>query len=220
VEGRLRRIAQTQRDADYLLSFTGDVTGAARHLVGHRQPLEVLVRLAVVDEPITYADGRHRAGRVDEMSAALGVMVDVDLARPGDDRPYADLDTALGVVEDYGPTAVLQCGPGLPCYWLFTEPADPYLAVELGRDLIHAIGARFAELGYAFDSPQPAVQWLRIPGTWSVRRQCLVEVVTTGGRVDLEELGDLVPHVAEEEHSYSRHYVALDDPWLARMATS
>jgi hypothetical protein len=212
VERLLYGVAETNNDYRWLAGFPS-WREAARHLVGSWLPLEVMVRLVVCDTPPTYEDGRHRGGRLDDLSAVVGLLVDVDLYRPEQpDRNYPDLDTALGVIEDYSPSFTLQCGPGLPTGWLFTEPQDPFEADQLGLDLVNDIGSRFEALGYTFDSPNAVGGWLRLPGTWSVRRQALVVPLHIGARIDAVELGDLVP-IGPRRPSYSSRYPDPDDPW-------
>jgi hypothetical protein len=207
---------RTQDDYAYLSGF-GSWPEAARHLDGNWLPLEMMVRLAVcttapADLPLPVGSGRHRGGRLDELTAVLGLVLDVDLERPDDARPYPDLDTALGVIDDYAPSFVLQCGPGLPVGWLFTEPQDPYDADQLGADLRHEVGKRFESLGYAFDSPNPVTAWCRLPGTWSVYRQCLTIPVRIGPRIEVADLHELVP-VGPRRSTYSGFYIDADDPW-------
>jgi hypothetical protein len=145
----------------------------------------------------------------------LGFMADVDLARPGGENYPPDLEDALDVLDDLSPTLIEQCGRSVPVAWLLNRPCfDIDTADELGRDLVAEIGDRCADHGWAFDSPNSLTAWVRVPGTWSVLRQCLVAIVGgTGQCIAFDELRELVPaHI--QRRSYSGWYPDPGDPWI------
>jgi hypothetical protein len=212
MERLARRVASTQDDFGYLSSFGADWTSKAAWRIGEQYvPLETMVRLTAMREPPV------RAGKISELradGAVLGLMADMDLARPGGENYPPDLEDALDVLNDLSPTLIEQCGRSLPTVWLFDRACyDIDTADELGRDLVAEIGDRCAAHGWTFDSPNSLTAWVRVPGTWSVLRQCLVTVVGgTGARISMDELHELVP-VHVQRRSYSGPYMAPDDPW-------
>jgi hypothetical protein len=214
VEHIARRVAATQDDFDYLSSFGPEYEWpavACEHIADQRLPVETMTRLVV------YRTSPEKAGTIKELrgnGAVLGFMADVDLARPGGQDYPPDLTDALDVLDDLSPTIVEQCGRSLPTAWILDRPCfDIDAADDLGRDLVAEVGDRCADHGWRFDSPVSLTAWLRVPGTWSVLRQCLVMIVGgTRQRLSMDELRELIPRHSRRR-SYGGRYFATDDPW-------
>lgn len=162
-----------------------------RHLHGERLPGCLMVRPVYCT-----AAPANGGGRLDELAGVVGLPVDVDVAerRPGDRRRYAPtIADAVGLLDPFGPSVLLDAGGGVVAVWLLDEPADPHAARRLGVDLVDSIGDACAARGWAFDSPPPHSAWVKWPGTVDAFRRHTTRQIGDGPVWSFSELRAAVP---------------------------
>jgi hypothetical protein len=145
---------------------------------------------------VTAATKPPKAGKLGELSAALGVMIDLDVAerRPGDRRRYCPTILAgLEFLAPYRPSVIIDAGGGLAAVWLFDRPADPPASKDLAADIITDVGLATDQRGWEFDSPQFSGQWLKVPGCHDYFRRFDVAEVSGGPTWEFEQLRAVVP---------------------------
>jgi hypothetical protein len=136
------------------------------------------------------------AGRLQELSSAHGIMVDVDIAerRPGDRRRYCPTVLhGLEFLAAYKPSVIIDGGGGLIAAWLFAEPAEPTATKHLAADVITDVGLGTDRKGWEFDSPVFGGQWLKVPGCYDHFRRVEVCELSGGPVWEFEQLRSIVP---------------------------
>lgn len=171
-----------------------------RHLHGERVPGALMLRPVFCSAPPA-AGG----GRLDELGGVVGLPIDVDVSerRPGDRRRYCPtMGAAIGLLELFGASVVLDAGGGAVGVWLFDAPADPHAARRLGRDLVAAIGRACSEHGWRFDSPAPHAAWIKFPGAVDLFRAHETVEVSSGPTWSFAELRRAVPFTTTGAATY------------------
>lgn len=179
-----------------------------RYLHGERIPGALMLR------PVTCARRpANGGGKLDELTAVLGLPVDLDVAqrRPEDRRRYCPtIDAGLELLGRFAPTVILDAGGGLVAVWLFTGPAEPHAARQLGRDLVAAIDRAAHVEGWKFDSPPAHSAWVKAPGCVDLFRRHITTEVAAGEPWAFADLRDAVPPTRRAGGRPWHHYTGVD----------
>ena len=184
-----------------------DLHGAAE-LARHEGKSEVYVGVGLSPRDF----GSRQRCKANEVACVPGVIADIDVAGPAHRKPDLPptLDDAFALVNDFPlrPSALVDSGHGLQCWFLFNEPW--VLASKQERTRAAALFERWNDTliergrhrGWAVDATKSLAQVLRLPGTFNNKLKQRKPVRL----VDLDEgrryhVSDIEPFLVHEKRS-------------------
>jgi hypothetical protein len=160
---------------------------------------------------------RNVAGRGDAAGtcAIPGVWADVDVADLKADAKKCyptdeQVAQVLSLQMPLKPSVVIKTGGGYHCYWLLHEPlqitddAARRRAAKLCSGWQLLLKRKFKEFGRDLDSTADLARVLRVPGSWSVKHDCPIELAETWQSADPDEwarydIGDIEQYLPEDD---------------------